>query len=524
MRDFSGEIGARYDALPYPGYSFPETHLSRLAAIGRLHGLDAPDPRRARVLELGCGTGINLLAMAQLFPDARFHGVDVSSVHTHQAIATAQATGICNTTFRCLDLLSLEKDPNGYDYILCHGVYSWVPDHVRQAILGIIRESLRPAGIALLSYNCRPGWDFRGALRGMMLMHAGEKDSIGERVIRSRDLMRFLTNEVSKETAYGRFLQEESAYLEGREDAYIAHEMLEAENKAFYLRDFMKEASDYGLSYLGDARAMVTGVEELRPAPANWIREAASTPLEREQYLDFIRMRMFRSTLLCRTGIGTSESSESSRIGGLQVCGWIRLKQPYGAGLPAVVTTREGAEISLNHPVAAVLFSRLAELGELPVEGSTLLDEVIQRMENIPEAGNPSRWRGDLETLLLRGYRKGMLDLRIAFPQGPTASPIPDLPRTLPLARWQVAHKLPVSGRDLALFRPDALTGKMIMLCDGSQRKEELLTLLARSYEAGEFAIAGIAGRDLQQIHQILEAGYDEMIRRLEALGVLDRV
>jgi SAM-dependent methyltransferase len=521
MKEFSGGIGARYDDLPYPGYSFPETHLSRLAAIGSLHGLESADPRGASVLELGCGSGTNLLAMAQLFPHALFHGVDVSRTHMDQAIAAAHATGICNVTFRCMDLLSLDKNPQGYDYILCHGLYSWVPDPVRKAVFRIIRESLRPSGIALVSYNCRPGWDFRGALRGMMMLHAGEEGAIRDRVAKARDLMRFLTGEVSEETPYGQFLRQEALYLEGRDDAYVAHDMLESENRALYFRDFMKAVSGCGLSYLGDARASVTGEADLQNESSNWLKKSADTTLEREQYLDFVHMRMFRSSLLCHHGAIVSESADPSRIGSLQVVSQIRLKQAFADGLPAVVTTLQGGDIPLPHPMTALLFSRLAELGGMPIQGEALLDDVIQRMGSISYAGNPSTWRSDLEKLLLRGYRKGMLDLRMGFPYGPSATPAPNFPKTLPLARWQADQKIPVSGRDLTLFRPDELTRKMITLCNGNRTRAELITLLAEGFQAGEFSITGLEGRDPLLASPVLESGYGEIIRRLESLGVL---
>ena len=521
MKKFSGEIGARYDAVPYPGYSFPETHLSRLAAIGILHGHEAADPRSASVLELGCGSGTNLLAMAQLFPDAIFHGVDVSGAHIDQAIAAARAAGICNVTFRCMDLVSLERNPEGYDYILCHGLYSWVPDHVRKAVFKIIHDSLRSSGIALVSYNCRPGWDFRGALRGMMMHHAGREGEILDRVARARRLVDFLASEVSDKTPYGLFLRQESTYLKGREDAYVAHEMLAPENTAFYFREFITAASDYGLSYLADARASVTGEEELRPDYPDWLLEEGGTSLHREQYLDFMQMRMFRTSLLCHQGTTGGENADPSRIGRLQVVGQIRLKQAFGDGFPAIVTTLEGADIPLPHPMVALLFSRLAELGEMPIEGAKLVDEVMERMGGISVAGDPSARRGDLEKLLLRGYRTGMLDLRIAFPPGPSVASMPDVPKTLPLARWQAAQKIPVTARDLALFRPDDLTRKMITLCDGNRTREELITLLTGAFEAGEFSITGLEERDPLRALPILEQGYGEIIRRLKNLGVL---
>jgi SAM-dependent methyltransferase len=521
MKEVSGGVGARYDTLPYPGYSFPEMHLSRLAAIGRLHGLESADPRGARILELGCGSGINLLAMAQLFPEASFKGVDVSGAHIARALEAVKATGISNISFLQEDLLSMEKDPDGYDYILCHGVYSWVPDHVRDAIRRIIRDCLKPSGIALVSYNCRPGWDFRGALRGMMMLHAGEEGSIVDRVARARDLVRYLVAEVPESTPYGRYLREESAYLEGRDDAYVAHDILEPENRPLYFRDFMREASAYGLSYLGDARYSVTMEEELRPDFSHVISKTESDRLERGQSLDFVRMRMFRSTLLCHSDINIFETADSSKIGGLQVFSRILPKQAYAVGVPAVVTGSDGMDIPLPHHMAALLFTRVAELGVIPMEGNDLINEVFQRLEKLPETDDRSRWRQDLERLILQGYRKGLLDLLVAFPSVPTVKSGYEFPRTLPLARWQSEQGIPVSGMDLSLFRPDDLTRKVITLCDGTRGRDELITILTVAHASGEFTIPGIEERNPTRVRPVLEAAYDAIIQRLETLGVL---
>ena len=54
-----------YDEFAYPGQVFPQTHPDRLATIATLLGLEpAPPTEQFRVLEVGCGDGGNLLALA----------------------------------------------------------------------------------------------------------------------------------------------------------------------------------------------------------------------------------------------------------------------------------------------------------------------------------------------------------------------------------------------------------------------------------------------------------------------------
>lgn len=45
-------------------------------------------PKGGKVLEIGCGTGRNLVKAAKLYPDAQFHGIDISS---EMLVAAAEA-------------------------------------------------------------------------------------------------------------------------------------------------------------------------------------------------------------------------------------------------------------------------------------------------------------------------------------------------------------------------------------------------------------------------------------------------
>ena len=57
-----------YDEVRYSNYPYAQTHPDRLATVAALHGLSTPDPATARVLEIGCGAGGNLIAMATASP------------------------------------------------------------------------------------------------------------------------------------------------------------------------------------------------------------------------------------------------------------------------------------------------------------------------------------------------------------------------------------------------------------------------------------------------------------------------
>src|SRR3954468_20805166 len=111
-----------YDAVRYSNYPYAQTHPDRLATVAILHGLHPPDPFTARVLELGCGAGGNLIAMAAATPGTRALGVDLAA----QPIADDQLTiaeiGLTNVELRQGDMRDL-GELGEFDYVIAHGIY-----------------------------------------------------------------------------------------------------------------------------------------------------------------------------------------------------------------------------------------------------------------------------------------------------------------------------------------------------------------------------------------------------------------
>src|SRR5262245_41916321 len=120
-----------YDRVPYPTATYAQTHVRRLAAIARLFGVAAPDIRTCRVLEIGCGEGVNLINMALDLPESQFVGIDLSHVAIARATDLARQTGVENVTFRETNVAELIGRPGECDYVIAHGVFSWVPRDVQ---------------------------------------------------------------------------------------------------------------------------------------------------------------------------------------------------------------------------------------------------------------------------------------------------------------------------------------------------------------------------------------------------------
>src|SRR5437763_5023612 len=137
-----------YDIVPYTSLPFAQTHPDRLAALATLFSLDPPPLERCRVLELGCASGGNLIPMALTLPDAEFVGIDLSPVQIGEGQAVVAALGLANVRLSATSITDFDHGSGPYDYIIAHGVYSWVADAVQARMLEICERQLATKGIA----------------------------------------------------------------------------------------------------------------------------------------------------------------------------------------------------------------------------------------------------------------------------------------------------------------------------------------------------------------------------------------
>jgi len=512
-----------YDTMPYPPYTFPATHIGRLGAIGRIFALPTAAPENARVLELGCSSGTNLLAMAQLFPAAEFVGLDSSARQIESARETLAATGLTNVRFLHADIADPGEDLGLFDYVISHGVYSWVPGPVKEAILRTSRENLKPGGVAYVSYNVLPGWRMRGALRDMMLMHTAGIPDVAGKVAQGKALIQFLAESCAEDTPYGKYLQQELELLKNVDDGYIAHDFFEAENDALYFSDFLKAAAAAKLQYLGDAEPATMIAENLPAKAAATLRSLNLNLLATEQYMDFVRNRMFRSTLLCHPEAALNRNIDPQCLEGLYVNPLSALKQPWAEGQPAVFVGPGGAEMAMNEPVPAELFSRVAALRGGSRPAAEIIEETATAFSERFAGQDARAVRNDLGRLLIQGYFRKMVDFTLGGPSQRSSAAAEEAPEALPLARWQASRGLRVSSPRLEMLKTDPFVGKFISFCDGTRDRPALVEAMSESLKNNEYQLREnnepIADHD--RARSIIEQLYDGSVVNLRQLGIL---
>ncbi|WP_343737638.1 class I SAM-dependent methyltransferase [Achromobacter sp.] len=293
-------IADAYDDTPYESNAFALTAPGHLRAVAALYGLSAPAVENARVLELGCAAGGNLLPFAVAHPNAHALGIDLSTQQIESGQAVVKAMGLRNLELRAMSITDITKDLGQFDYIIAHGVFSWVPPEVREAILRVCRENLAPEGIAYISYNTYPGWKASDVVRDAMILNSYGAQTPQERLTRAKDVLGMLEHGLFHGNPLRSALQQAVKQLRNHSDYYLMHEHLEAVNSPCYFLEFAAAAQQAGLAYLADAepQSMMASNYGDNVAVMHSALSADSPREMREQYLDFAVGRQFRKSML----------------------------------------------------------------------------------------------------------------------------------------------------------------------------------------------------------------------------------
>lgn len=369
-------LAQTYDDVPYLSACYPQSAPENLRALAHLYGLPSVPPDRARVLEIGCAAGGNLLPFASRWPEAKIVGVDLSAVQIRHGQQAIEALGLTNITLRQGDIATIGASLGTFDYIVCHGVYSWVPDDVRDAILRLTRACLSEQGVAYISYNTYPGWKSKEIVRDAMRFHAAGRPH-REQLPHARAMIDFLQQMTPADSPVRHSIDAAAQTIRDQHAQYLLHEYLEPFNQPCYFTDFAAAAGRHDLAYLGEAT--------LRPMFAAQVVPQAAGALEREygdargdarialeQTIDFLRNREFRQTLLVRREAAESVHYDLpfDAIASLHVAS--RLKPRDGEAQQW--QDRSGAHVRAADPVTRKIIAMLNEAWPATVPVQTLLD------------------------------------------------------------------------------------------------------------------------------------------------------
>lgn len=524
------ELQTSYDAIPYQSNPFRETHPERLAAMAKLFGLDAPDPENCRVLEMGCSTGGNLIVMAQDHPRSRYVGVDASSRQISDGWKTVELLGLKNIQLKHLDILEIGEDFGQFDYIVSHGVFTWVPARVQDKMLEICRRNLAPNGVAYISYNTYPGWHIRGIIRDMMFYRGMQFADPATQLAQAKSLVEFVAQSSrGADTPYQRLLQSELKHLGRMEDYYLHHEHLEEHNQPLYFHQFATKLAVNGLQYLGDSDFSTMVSTNFSGDVAKTLNQlGAHDIIQMEQYMDFVRCRYFRKSLICRSGVKLNRSLTPGVVKGLLLASNAASEPAEAALDPAqsvTFRTSAGYKLTCRSPLTKVALRILQREWPLPVSFADLL---IRSKTEANKQGFPPDEASAEEFLageILTGMAAGVVEWRLG--EVPFTTEIGTHPATTPLARLQAERGYKVTSLRGESITLDEIHRQTLKQLDGTRDIAQINESLLASLKRGELVLHRDNDKatvtDETEMRSLLGAALDRVLTNLARMALLAR-
>lgn len=295
-----------YSELGYKSMPFPYTTPATLEAYAALVGVSAPNPKNARVLELGATYGGNIISQALFNPDATFVGIELSQEQVEKGNEVIANAGLTNVSLIQSDIASIGSEIGTFDYIIAHGVYSWVDDGVKDALLRLIDEHLAEDGIAYVSYNTYPGWHTMEEVRQLMMFSNRDKAQFNhkEKVLHGKTIGSIVGSQILK---YDNLKERNSKFLGAlrsvmqKDEYYVGHDHLEPNNDPVYFYQFNDHLGAHNLAYLCDADLTLSMVRSFDADIADTLDKLAlNDHVAQEQYLDFMLDTTFRKSIICK--------------------------------------------------------------------------------------------------------------------------------------------------------------------------------------------------------------------------------
>jgi methyltransferase-like protein len=453
------------------------------------------------VLEIGCGDGGNLIPMALGLPASEFVGIDLAAQPVARGTAMARDLGAGNVRLWVHDVQALPENLGTFDYVIAHGVYSWIPPGPRDALLAACSSRLAPQGVAYVSYNAYPGSYLRDMARDVMLFHVRHLEDPAQRVGQARALMETIVA-ANADTPYARILREHVERLLAHRDWALFHDDLAAVNTPVYFHEFVEHAGVHGLQFLAEAELAESHLPDVPEAVAAALEALPDDVVLREQYMDFLRNRMFRQTLLCHAEASVSRTLGPDRLAGMWIDAAVTAETPTRFSGP------RGSVLETPDPLLQRALTILGKSWPQAVRFEDLVDRARRALApSRPVAADRLR----LGDVLLRAAAGSLVELHVHPPR--LARRAGERPVASPLARRQAAHgeEIVTSLRHRNVRVEDPLAAHLLTRLDGTRDRAALFA------DVREFTAPGVAAPPEDELPEAL----DRALERLARLGLL---
>ena len=487
-----GDLVRVYDAIHYPYLAHAESHPDRLAVIARLHGIAAAPVANARVLDIGCAGGGNLASMSMSLPNADLLGIDISAAQIDEGRAAITAAGIKNVTLQTLDFIEAGKSLKKFDYVIAHGVFSWVSRDAQDELFSLISRCLSPNGVAYVSYNTRPGCQELMAIRDATLYEIRAIDDPKERIARARDYLAWLGESLPDGGARGRRFIDELARMQASDDQTLLHDQLAPFNSPIHVNKLVARAARYGLWYLCDAQPPLSADHSLTPeaqiARARYSKEL----VEAEQHFDILANTRLRRSLFCRRGSPLTRDVDPKLVDDMFVS---FLGHPVpaenGAALDptdaSTITFRTAqANLETNRPPMKAALLHLVSVAPRAIPFAELLAAVRDVLGQSFDADADA---AEIRQGLVDAFLSTVGTVTLRTLPTPCVSEAGEHPMTTTWARQVARFSTRIPNVDHHMVNVDSVVQGLLPLLDGTRDRATLEAELAAKVERGEIVV-----------------------------------
>lgn len=509
-------IKEAYQEIPYPSYLHPQTHPDRFAAMAKFFGMNPTPIEKCRVLELGCGDGLGLMAFAFDLPESEFVGVDIAANHIVQGNEKIQEIGLKNIKLLEQDLMAIDDSFGKFDYIIAHGLIAWIPDFVREKVFSICSDNLTEKGVAYISYNAYPGCHIRQMIRGMMLYHTRKIENNIDKANQAASLIKFLAEIKDEHNSYRYALQTELNHYAQADIRNILFDDLGEANKPYYFHEFVSKANTHNLQYLSEVNYSDMQDFHLPENTRNMLSQIRGDIIRYIQYLDFIEGRRFHGTLICHQNQQLNRNPSPEIIKEFLMTSNAKYEsaKPEIVGDKAEVFFNErGAKVATNNPLAKSALYLLVEA--LPRYVS--FDELLNQCRDFIKSKNEkSKDEEELSNILFEVFGTGLIALHTHQPK--LTTDISEKPLASYFARLQAKHLSLIPTLLCENLRmDDEFSLQLLEFLDGTRNREILRNEMKKwleSDDATDVFEPNVQKNLLTNLEQAIEENLQLMARK----------
>jgi SAM-dependent methyltransferase len=360
--------GGYFDGGEYESFGFYRSLTpTQMRFMAALQGMAAPELTKPfRYCELGCGQAMTLLLNAAMFPNGEFVGVDFSPTAIARAEALAERMGLTNLHLICSDFAAFhESAPGPFDFIVSHGVWTWVGPQTQASMQGLLRDALAPGGVACISANIVFGWHKVLPIQHYLLCAAAAA-APDDRPELAQKLLSGLASEPGKTSGRASSV----AAILRQAPSYFSHEYLAPAWKPITLLELIAAAENAGVSWLGPGQPR-HGLEPLWASPFVTASIPPGVPrAARHSAMDALMETGFRTELFGRGNAVLSEDGKHDLLTQLHLT--VTHATPVGNAVHNIFTALDCVDQTFEEAMLARMkiggFDGV-ELLDLPTEG-----------------------------------------------------------------------------------------------------------------------------------------------------------